>query len=189
MYIKRLMLLTVLFGSPLVRAEVQETVDYIKYPVRHEAGTSLLKAINAVTPISEGDKKYHGYTRWDINWRYTYDKADDLRTCKIKTLTVTLKASITLPELNSGDDKALAQFASYLPALKKHELGHLQIAQEAAKKIERSLLAQTALPSCELLKTTLNARGLELTDEAKVLGRQYDAQTQHGKTQGAFLSN
>lgn len=189
MYIERYLLLALMFGCPLARAEILETVDYIKYPVRHEAGTSLLKAVNAATPISEGAKKYHGYTRWDINWRYTYGKEDDLRTCKIKTLTVTLKASITLPELNSSDDKALAQFASYLPALKKHEIGHLQIAQEAAKKIERNLLAQTALPSCELLKTTLNARGLELTDEAKVLGQQYDAQTQHGKTQGAFLSN
>jgi len=187
MYIERYLLLALMFGSSLARAEILETVDYIKYPVRHEAGTSLLKAVNAATPISEGAKKYHGYTRWDINWRYTYEKTSDLRTCKVKSLYVTLKATITLPELSSKDDKVIAQFNNYLQALKKHELGHLQIAQEAAKKIESNLLAHPALSSCEILKAALNENGLALTEEAKTQGVQYDAQTRHGKTQGAYL--
>ena len=187
MSLKKLLLPALLAYCSLTSAEVLETVDYIHYTVQHQTGNSLLKAINAVSPIGEGDRKFHGHTNWDISWRYTYEKQADLRTCKIKTATVTLKASITLPKLNSQDAQALAQFNTYLPALKKHELGHLQIAQEVARRIERSLLAQAALPSCESLKLALNDRGMALANEAKVLSRQYDEQTQHGKTQGAFL--
>ncbi|MDP1976300.1 DUF922 domain-containing protein [Undibacterium sp.] len=187
MYIERYLLLALMFGSPLTRAEILETVDYIKYPVRHEVGTSLARAINSATPVSVGHMKYYSHTRWDMQWRYTYDKTSDLRTCKVKSLYVTLKATITLPELSSKDDKVIAQFNNYLQALKKHELGHLQIAQEAAKKIESNLLAHPALPSCEILKAALNENGLALTEEAKTQGVQYDAQTRHGQTQGAYL--
>ncbi|MFZ3002862.1 MAG: DUF922 domain-containing protein [Undibacterium umbellatum] len=187
MYIERYLLLALMFGCPLARAEILETVDYIKYPVRHEVGTSLARAINAATPVIDGHMKNHSHTRWDMQWRYTYDKTSDLRTCKVKAISVTLKATITLPELSSKDDKVIAQFNNYLPALKKHELGHLQIAQETAKKIDQRLLAQAALPSCDILKTVLNAQGMALTEEAKTLGVQYDAQTRHGQTQGAYL--
>ncbi|PXX42696.1 DUF922 domain-containing protein [Undibacterium pigrum] len=189
MKINKLILLSLLAGTALARAEVTETVNYVKYPVRHEAGTSLLKALDAASIHPEGDKKHHGHTSWDIQWRYTYDKTSDLRTCKVKSIIVTLKATITLPELSSKDDKVIAQFNNYLPALKKHELGHLQIAQEAAKKIDQGLLAQAALPSCDILKTVLNAQGMALTEEAKTQSVQYDAQTRYGKTQGAYLSD
>jgi len=187
MKINKLILLGLLADTALARAEVTETVNYVTYPVRHETGTSLARAINAATPVIDGNKKYHGHTRWDIQWRYTYDKTSDLRTCKVKAISVTLKATITLPELSSKDDKVIAQFNHYLPALKKHELGHLQIAQETAKKIDKTLLAHPALPSCELLKTALNANGMALTEEAKTQDVQYDAQTRHGQTQGAYL--
>ncbi|MFZ6873756.1 DUF922 domain-containing protein [Undibacterium sp. Di27W] len=187
MEINKLILLSLLSLSGLAQAEVIETVNYVTYTVKPEAGTSLSRAMITASPITEGDKKYRGHTQWDMHWNYTYDKASDLRTCKVKTVSVSLKATITLPELSSKDDKLIAQFKQYLPALKKHELGHLQIAREAAKKIERSLLAQPALASCELLKTALNANGRALTEEAKILNVQYDAQTRHGQTQGAFL--
>lgn len=188
MQIKKLFLLTMLLGSSLVRAEVAETLNYTMYAVKPDAGSSLLKAINAATPIREGDKKYHGFTRWDVRWKYTYDTSSS-GICRVKSVSVTLTTMITLPELNSNDETVVSQFASYLTALKKHEFGHLQIAQEAAKKIEQSLLRQPGLSNCEQLKTALNERGNALVAEAKTQGKEYDEQTQHGKTQGAYLKN
>ncbi|MFZ6745565.1 DUF922 domain-containing Zn-dependent protease [Undibacterium sp. JH2W] len=187
MPVKSMILLGLALACALAKAEVQEAVSYIRYPVRHQAAGSLLQAINAASPIGEGGRKYHGHTQWDIRWKYTYDKLDDLRSCKVKTVTVMLKIAITLPELSSDDDRAVAQFKTYLPALEKHEFGHVQIARDAARKVEQGLLAQAAMPSCEALKSTMNEKGMLVLEEAKILNAQYDAQTQHGKTQGAFL--
>ncbi|MCH8620391.1 DUF922 domain-containing protein [Undibacterium sp. TS12] len=170
------------------RAEVIENLHYKPYRVEHQSGTSLAKAINAATPFNEGGHKYHGYTKWHISWRYRFDTTAS-GSCKITSATVNLDATISLPELSSSDQSAKKQFDTYLPALKKHETGHYQISQEAAKKVERTLLAQPAMPNCELLKTTLNQRGEAVLDEARAQDRQYDASTSHGRTQGAWLDH
>lgn len=167
-------------------AEVVENLEYKFYRVPLEPGASLSKAIDAVTPFNDGGRKYHGFTKWKIAWNYRYDKQVN-GSCKITTVSVKLNANITLPELISNDETANNHFKTYLSALKTHELGHLKIAQETAKKIEQSMLMQEALSDCHLLETALNARGNALISDANVQDKQYDAETKHGKTQGALL--
>jgi predicted secreted Zn-dependent protease len=94
---------------------------------------------------------------------------------------------MTLPDPRGATSTQQQTLVSYSRALRDHEQGHYDIARRAASDIDQSLLAIPAMTDCKLLDTHANAKGHELLEKYNELSRQYDKDTQHGKTQGAWL--
>ncbi len=173
------------FWASSAQAEFLENVDYQRYLVPNQPGLSLLQAINSATPISEGGRKFHGYTKWNLRWNYRYNTLADGR-CQITSITVTHSVVITLPKLEAGSAHA-DRFARYLNALQTHEIGHMTISQEAGRKIEREVLDLPPMNSCSVLEHHVNQLGMDYVEWARRRGREYDERTKHGATQGASL--
>ena len=84
--------------------------------------------------------------------------------------------------------KAKDVLDEYLIALRQHELGHFELAKDAAERIDAQIRTLPAMPTCKQLETAANERGNRQLEEVRRKEKQYDANTQHGKTQGAWLT-
>lgn len=169
------------------QAEIVERIDYRYYAVDATADRPLYAALDAASPIRQNGRVFHGFTRWELNWRYRWDARGDGR-CRITQISVKLDATVDLPQLRSGTDRQGTAFATYLKALREHELGHVQIGREAAQAVERRISILPEMASCATLEQTANQTGYRTLAEFGDRDRQYDLTTGHGKTQGAWLS-
>jgi predicted secreted Zn-dependent protease len=109
----------------------------------------------------EGPYGYPAYTSWQVNWTAA---------CEI-----TVTAQITLPDLGPDADltpEDEAEFRRMLENLEEHEENHIDFALGVAREVQ-----------------AMGCRG----DTATVLQewlaeeRQYDIDTDHGRTEGAWL--
>lgn len=172
--------------STAARAEVTEQLSYSIYTAPYKAGQSMRQALSSATPIRENGEVFHGYTQWHIRWRFRWQSQAD-GACRMVANTTELSAVITLPELSGADAQGRREFASYIAALRKHEMGHYQIAQVAAQRIDQAILALPTTPSCQALSIRANELGERFLAQARQAGFDYDRDTQHGRTQGAWL--
>ena len=177
------MLLVLTFAAGPLSAEVIENVEYEYYDVEHERGESLRSAITAASPI-EG--RYHGYTKWNVRWRFNW-KYDADGTCWITRVKVNLDATITLPEIYTDDHRAQARFDEYIEALLGHEEGHLENGRQAAEEVESEIGDMDAYDSCSELEAAANALGKQAVARGNRRDKAYDKRTGHGRTEGAYL--
>ncbi|WP_457789027.1 DUF922 domain-containing protein [Pseudomonas sp. PL-6] len=180
-------LLPLLLAAPL-HAEVREQLDYRHYDAHLETHASLRQALNSASPIRLGGQTYHGFTRWQVEWRFWWREARDGR-CRIERSSTQLQASITLPRLHGGDAQQQQRFARYLAALEEHELGHYRIGQAAAQAIDAALLALPEQADCKTLEQQANARAHATLQRHIEREHRYDRDTGHGETQGAWLDD
>lgn len=166
-------------------AAVEENVDYVYYDVHHESGESLPQAITSASTVGKG-KGFHGYTEWFVRWqfRWRYDE----RSCWITDVDVTLDATITLPELYTDDARAQARFDRYIAALTEHEEGHLANGRQAAEEVAESI-ADLERNTCAELEADANAIGKARVKAANARDKAYDKRTQHGRTEGAWITD
>jgi predicted secreted Zn-dependent protease len=168
-------------------ATVQADLEYQSYNARAERGKSLFAALSAATPFHENGRVFIGHTsreiRWRLHWRDTGGG-----NCRIDDVRVTLHTTIVLPQLGGVDPDRQAEYTRFYTALRIHENGHYQIEQKMAAALEREL---AALPeaSCAGIEAVANAKGNDIVREFDRKEVQYDAETDHGRTQGAVLKN
>lgn len=173
-----------LLSCGLARAEVVEDLDYEYYDVDASEGW-LGDAINAATPIRQNGKRFHGYTKWQVNWRYWWDQ--DSEGCTINRTEVKATGKITLPQLVDSTDENQEYFDEYIENLEAHELGHYEFAQTAAAEIDEFLLDLDTMDTCDEVQREANAGAREILDGYIRDEKQYDVDTGHGRTQGAYL--
>jgi predicted secreted Zn-dependent protease len=94
-----------------------------------------------------------------------------------------------LPRLVGGSAWQQERFDSYLARLREHELGHYEIGREAARQLERQFYALPPARSCTDLQAAARDAGARMLPKYEAMGDAYDRQTQHGKTQGAWLTD
>ena len=169
-------------------AEVSEKLDTVYYEVRAETRHNLLALLNEASPVRVNGKVFHAYTSWNVQWRfYWYEQADGR--CAITRTHTDLTGEITLPRLAGSTDRPLHEdFQGYAAALRTHELGHYQIGKEAARAIDLALQRLPQMASCKELERVANRSAREILDSHTARERQYDIDTGHGKTQGAWLT-
>ncbi len=179
------LLMLPLLLSFYARGEVNIVERYKHYTVIANSKSKLLNAVNKASPIREGAEVFHGYTRFDINWRFWFKKAD--QQCQINRANTDLKLVYTLPKLQSGNHDVKIVWRNWLAKLTAHEIGHGDLAIATTRKINAALLNLDPQTNCEKLKKVANQTGQALMSELKQQTREYDEQTGHGKTQGAWL--
>jgi len=180
-------LLLALTAAP-VRAEVHEVLDYDHYDAQAQPGRTLAAAINDASPFRPDGQVYHSATAWYLDWKVRPEPTVDGR-CRVGEVRVALHGEMTLPRLVGGTAAQQRRFDAYLARLREHELGHYEIGREAAHELEKEFYALPSASTCADLQSKARDQGARLLPRYEEMGDEYDRQTQHGKTQGAWLTD
>ena len=180
------LLLALLHALP-GRAEptIKETVSY--YSVDGATAAEIRADINRRGPLSKVDgTRYAGLTNWRVSWNFSFRNGD--RGCAITATTVSVDIEIQMPSLvksASHSPELVRAFAEYSKNLLLHERGHAENGIDTGRRIETGIRALAPKTGCDQLKEAANTLGHSLIKEGNRLDIEYDARTQHGRTQGA----
>ena len=177
-----------LIVAPGLRAEVHEALDYDHYEAHATPGRPVVLALNEASPFRPGDQVFHSATAWFLDWKVRPEPTADGR-CRVGSVRVDLHGRMTLPRLVGGNKEQRQRFDSYLLRLREHELGHYEIGREAAHELERQFYDLRPAHSCSELQKEAREAGARLLPVYEAMGDTYDLQTQHGITQGAWLTD
>ena len=166
-------------------AEVNDQLDFRYYNVEATRGKSLADSVREASPINENGHVFFGHTGRDIHWRLHWNNTAG-GGCKITEVHVTLHTTIILPQLSNADSRQ-DEFTRFQVALRIHEMGHYRLEQEEAAAIEAAIWSLGEMRNCREVENAANDTGHQLMEEYKKKQVQYDAATEHGKTQGANL--
>jgi predicted secreted Zn-dependent protease len=187
---KRLLLaaLCVAFaGLGPLAAEPAVKRDMVHYEVDGATAEAIRAELNRLGPIGRIEKRrFDAHTLWNVKWTYRYRNVGS--DCAIARVTVTVDVTITLPRLKPNavrPAEVTRAFEDFAKALLAHEEGHAQIGIEAARRIETEIQGIKPHPTCDALGRAANALGDSLVKEANQKDVEYDARTQHGRSQGA----
>ena len=184
MYKHFVFVLLAMAGS--LKADVDEHLKYTYYVANADPSLSLLSILDTASPIREDGRIFHAYTTWNVKWDFRWFEQPNGR-CKITKVSSNLTGNIQLPRLFGASSLQKGQFNQYLSALRIHELGHYKLGKEAAADIDREILALPEKPNCRILAKTANDLANQVISEYKEKGIQYDALTDYGRSQGAWL--
>jgi predicted secreted Zn-dependent protease len=173
--------------SPKAMAEVSLNLQTEYYSAKINTNAPMQKQLLNVSPISKNSKKYIGYASSKINWRFRY-REDASGQCRMTSNQTTLNTIVTMPEIYGATDRQSNLFKTFYAALWRHELGHYNIAAKTAFAIDFNLTAIPPQPSCTQLSTKANELAHALILNMNEANRRYDEDTNHGRLQGAFLS-
>ena len=185
---KKIATLLFLLLGQTAHATVSEQLDYDYYTVNADPNRTLQSVITEASPIHRDGHTFHGFTHWHVKWHFSWHEASDGR-CRINKVNTELTATIQLPRVVNPTASQEEQFNRYLTALRTHELGHFENGKDAANEIDQGILALPEMESCQKLSSAANDLGHSILKQHNEKDVQYDAETQHGKTQGARLSN
>jgi predicted secreted Zn-dependent protease len=169
-----------------LKADVTDRLDFTYYVANADPSRSLLDILNASSPIRENGIIYHADTNWNVRWDVRWFENPD-GSCRITSVSTELTGNIRLPRLFGATDLQMDQFNNYLSALSVHESGHYDIGRETASAIDKKILSLPAMPNCKDLATAANSIGYQTLEEQKKKEKQYEASTDHGRLQGAWL--
>ena len=180
-------LLVVLSSAP-VKSEPRVQVEYKFYDIYPIDRKDLEEQIFQTTPIRYNGKKFAGLTQWRVSWKFNYQKIN--KGCRIDRVSSNLAVTYTMPRISQQykiNAKVRNSFDAYYATLLKHEEGHKDRALEAAKEIEQKLLSIGTFNSCKRLGEFANQKAYKIIEKYKDINREYDRQTNHGRTQGAAI--
>lgn len=158
--------------------------NFSYYDVYLGGGKSLLSALNEATPIIQGGIKYHGFTKWNIKWRYKWSTV--LGVCRIDSVNTDLEILYTMPRIgrqNTPIENYTKAFNAFYNSLMIHEKGHANIGLLAAKEIEKELLKSAPSSDCKIVEAAANRTASGIISAYRLKDNEYDRVTNHGKSQ------
>ena len=175
--------LTAWAASPPVQ---EQTERFNYYKVAGSTARELRDAINANRPVGKDGRPHDAVTSWFVRWKYTTTGASP--GCAVRTFNVSLDFATTMPQWTNESGAApqlLQQWRSYYAALVKHEDGHKAIGTNAAANIRDAGLKLPPEPLCSELARSVDKMTSEILERYRQREREYDRDTDHGRTQGA----
>jgi predicted secreted Zn-dependent protease len=169
-------------------AEVHEALDYENYEARAQPGRAVFLALNDASPFRPKGKIFHSATAWYLDWSVRSEPTADGR-CRVGSVLVELHGRMMLPRLLGGTPSQQSRFENYLVHLREHELGHYEIGREAARELEKQFYALKPARNCGDLQAAAREAGARLLPKYEAMGDEYDLQTGHGRTQGAWIDD
>lgn len=109
--------------------------------------------------------------------------------CEVKNARIMLNSTIVLPNLvkNGQTPAVLAEWERYIGALRAHEQMHANNGKYTAETLISRLYNFKAEIPCQVMKARLDQAVDRLINNMGTWDQQLDAQTEHGKSQGAYL--
>jgi predicted secreted Zn-dependent protease len=172
-----------LFLSGIARAEPTINLQTAYYHIQGESARNLRSSLNSVRPTGQ----FHdAYTKWHVTWTYSWRQIDGNFALEKPKVAVTIE--MTLPQWTApatADKRLVEHWQTYVQALRKHENGHAIIGTQAARDIEKKLLALPRVPTAEALKELAESTCQQVLTEARAKEKKFDKQTDHGMKDGA----
>ncbi|MES2944849.1 MAG: DUF922 domain-containing protein [Pseudomonadota bacterium] len=147
----------------------------------HDQG-SLLRSLRA-----NGPNGFHGFASWNVSYEYT--TKPDRDACQIISVRLKVSGKILMPrwiDASAAPVQLQQRWGEYYAALKRHEDGHIQHGRELALLVNERLMGLGSLP-CDQMQARTQVEFQRLYDNLKTRDQEYDARTQHGKSQGIAL--
>jgi predicted secreted Zn-dependent protease len=160
--------------------------DYSYYIVTAVPGKSLQSILNAASPIHRDGRVFYAHTDWHVQWNIWWSIEPE-GPCKITKVMTKVTATIILPRLINATPTQQDRFNALLSGLNVHELGHYDFAKQAATEIEAGVLSMPEMDTCAALEVAANDLGNRTLSEYKMRESNYDLETDHGRSQGAWL--
>lgn len=160
---------------PLLRRKVSTET----YPVGGATSGQIVASLR-----QRGPGRFWAQTRWSIGW--TYESAEVGASCRSDAVVVTLNLTFVFPRWRApaGASAATRAWWSRTRAdLRRHESGHLRIAEGASRQLLLALAHLGAFPSCGRLRHVADARARAAYRRGVELQRIYDRVTDHGRSQ------
>ena len=166
----------------LPRVEVD--LRAVTYAVDGETPDAILQSLVTRGPSSDG-RRFFGLTETAVDLRYELREASN--GCVIEDAQVLLSLTITLPAWSPPSGAApetRRAWARFRRALAGHEDRHRAIAEDGAEALQRAIDGLRR-PDCEAVTLEARRRLGRLEGEIGEAHRRYDAETGHGRTEGA----
>jgi predicted secreted Zn-dependent protease len=128
-----------------------------------------------------------GRADWHVSYQFTTRPAPG--GCAVASVTTKLALKVRLPRWTPAQDASAdlqARWARYMAALEVHEAGHLQNGRDFEGNFKRVASGMSGM-DCGALDAAVRAQFDSMSKQAAARDRDYDTQTQHGATQGAFF--
>lgn len=177
-------------ASTLCSADVILREIYKHYSIEPQTVLQIKQELRKKSPVSKSKRLFHGGTEWKLTPKFGVRVVGNL--CQIFSASVTLAGTYTLPKMTnrtSASEKTQLIFDQYYESLMFHEKGHQALWLEAGEKIEKLLQYFPEEYHCNPLAQKAKHAIAEIVLDYQQKNRDYDKQTGHGKTQGAFISD
>jgi len=133
-------------------------------------------------------KKYDSITNWKVKWDYGHNRTS--QACTTNSFTVTVDIIFHLPKLvrtGNAPQPLVEKWDTFLENLQTHENGHRDRAVEAATDLTRAVKELPPVRTCAELDWEVQELSREHMKKLNREQKEYDAVTNHGKTQGAVF--
>ncbi len=157
------------------------------YEINGNSAEQLRAEMTAKGPRDNG-RPSDAYTAWYIKWNYSY--LNDQQSCRIKQATISAEITSTLPkwtDYEKASPQLQKQWDEYLTKLIAHEQGHALHGQNAAYEIESIINELPTMSDCQTLSSLANEKAQAVIAKYNAEDLQYDAETNHGASQGVVF--
>lgn len=162
----------------------------VTYTVTGKTISDLSKSLeaNALPDPHEAGTRYYAHTKWYLSAHWSWKPTQS--GCVIGPSDVSIAITMTLPALtttNGVPADVLNRWSTFIRNTETHEEGHVKLAQQGTRDYQRELGNFPIAADCNVIQSQLSRlfdREFAAIDQANV---DYDAQTQHGLTQGAVF--
>lgn len=169
--------------APAAKPKIPEGASLRYYDVEGIEYTALLASLGERGPNGQPSQ-----TEWRVLYAYRIVQRDGR--CGVGLVETQVKADILMPRWerrHGASADLIARWEAYQAKLLEHEEGHIRHAHQLAAALEEELPKIPHVPNCRALDAAVRARYEELKGIYERRDKEYDAQTQHGKLQGAVF--
>jgi predicted secreted Zn-dependent protease len=184
-----ILLLAISFGTAfLVNAEdVELSRKWKLYQINGHNQSELRRELNSRGPVNpDSGKRFDARTDWKLGWEYKYEMKQGKY--RLSSHSIRIAATIHFPEwadMKTGNPQTQRLWLVYIHNLKRHEMGHVELAQRAGKVLSDRLSQLGTFNSRLEIEEAIKKKAKEVTRIHKALHQDYDRRTNHGKVQGA----
>jgi predicted secreted Zn-dependent protease len=194
----KILVVVLLAALPLPCGALEKCVGpdgKVSYSDRPCPGGEKRTSVGADASLTGAQMEYYdvsapgGHTaRADWYLSYTYRTHTASSGCAVESVSTKLDLKVRMPRWtppSNASAELVRRWDRYLDALRVHEAGHLQTGRDFESNFRRSASGMSA-GDCGALGSAVRARFDSLLEQARQRDRDYDAQTRHGATQGAY---
>lgn len=136
----------------------------------------------------DGGAGFAGETSYSLNWSYNYTPTQ-AGICRLSNIKVGVHIQTVEPLWQAtpyAEGGLAAKWESFTNGLTTHERGHASLDEHYAAQLLSNLKAMPPL-ACDGVNRAVNTQANSIIAELNDANDNYDAQTNHGATQGAII--
>ena len=170
------------------RASINERVEF--YGIQGRSAEQLVREMRTKSPPPAfGGPTYFARAETYFTWDLNLETLDD-GSCGIEAFEVKVDVLYTLPKWTDkerGSKRLVQYWDEFEKNLFIHEQGHGDIALEIAVDMAQAIAKTESSEACKDLIDTASENANLVLKESRSRQREYDKETGHGKTQGAYF--